>query len=278
MTPAVLTRPARVRRPSPAAAPARPRPRDPKWLFPAGLGIAALLHLIALLVIRFTLPGTSRPAAYPPRAIQLPAATEVIALVAVPDIDFVEPPPVLEERPDPTPLPEVRIDAPAATPATPSQPVPTIAERIRSTGTDPRLWTRPDEFPPPVDAFDAMMNRVAGRIAAWNDSSAAAAMAAAKATDWTVTDKNGGRWGVSPGQLHLGSLTLPLPIGFAPPPGRRDETLARVRGWSEIEAQASRAAVRETFDDRVKAIRARNDARRDSTRKAGGDTTRISGR
>jgi hypothetical protein len=44
-----------------------------------------------------------------------------------------------------------------------------------------------------------------------------------------------------------------------------------MRQWSEIQQQAGRAQVEETFDERVRAIRARRDAARDSARRGGGN-------
>jgi hypothetical protein len=68
--------------------------------------------------------------------------------------------------------------------------------------------------------------------------------------------------------VHLGSITIPSPVQFAPPPGRREEYATRMRQWSEAQDQAARAQVRGSFDDRVKAIRERKDAERDSVRAA----------
>ncbi len=279
MTSALTDRP-RPAAPHPPVVPlpaARRRAREPRWVLLVGLLIATLLHGLALWLIQFRLTLVPAPVGPPAQVVTFREATEVIPLVAVPDIDFVEPPPIIEERPEPTALPEPRIEAPAPVRPSLAAPPASIAERLRSTPSDPRLWTQPGDFPPPVNAFDAMLDRVAGRLGAWNDWTAAAALAAANALDWTTTDAEGGRWGVSPGKLHLGSVTVPLPVGFATPPGRREESLARVRGWSAIEAQAAQAEVRETFEDRVKAIRARTDAQRDSTKKSGGDATKKSG-
>jgi hypothetical protein len=105
-----------------------------------------------------------------------------------------------------------------------------------------------------------------GQLNLYNDSALAAAIAAARATDWTVTDANGGRWGVTPGQIHLGKITLPLPFAFSPPPGRRDEMNGRLSGWNAIRRQANQVDAKETSDDRAKAIRERNQAARDSAK------------
>jgi hypothetical protein len=122
--------------------------------------------------------------------------------------------------------------------------------------------------PAPATGIAGVRERVAGSIQAINDSVAAEVAAAERATDWTVKDKDGKRWGVSPGKLHLGDITLPLPLAFATPPGRRDEMNARVRSYNEIEAQSSRAQIKDSFQERVKAIRARKDRERAEKRKA----------
>jgi hypothetical protein len=83
-----------------------------------------------------------------------------------------------------------------------------------------------------------------------------------------VKGKDGERWGVSPGQIHLGSITLPLPFGFSGPTGRREEVAARLRTFNESNAQAHRMELEQTFESRVKAMRARKDAQRDSARAA----------
>jgi hypothetical protein len=90
--------------------------------------------------------------------------------------------------------------------------------------------------------------------------------------DWTVRDKDGGRWGVSPEGIHLGSFTLPLNNQFVPPAGRRDEINALIRNWNEIQAQRSQAEIRAQIEERAKAIRERKEAERKDTTKvvAGG--------
>jgi hypothetical protein len=95
---------------------------------------------------------------------------------------------------------------------------------------------------------------------------ALAAAAAARAVDWTKTDADGGRWGISPEGLHLGDITIPIPVNFSPGPGKRDEVAGRVRDWSEIQSQGSRMEGKETFEERVKAIR----ERKEKERKEGG--------
>ncbi|MGH7507594.1 MAG: hypothetical protein ACRELX_18220, partial [Longimicrobiales bacterium] len=130
--------------------------------------------------------------------------------------------------------------------------------------------TRPSRpLRPELDPLNNVRARIYGQLEAYNDSIAAVAEAARSATDWTHRDANGDRWGVSPGKIHLGKITLPLPFGFSVPPGRREEYNERMRTFNEIQMQAGRAEIEKTFEARVRAIRERNQAKRDSTRSSG---------
>jgi hypothetical protein len=236
------------------------------------LAISAVVHLLVLLLIRFEAPRA--PQSVPIRAVTTrPIGMEVINIAPVPEL--AEPATVEPERAPVRELEQPR-DEPvrerAVAPEAPERrdPLPTVGERISPRLGDPRLFAEPSpSLPATVDREALARERLLAKIGAYNDSSAADAEAARKATDWTVKDGNGGRWGVSPGKIHLGGLTLPLPVNLAPPPGRREELAERNRRWGEIEGQRAREEGRATFDERVKAIRERNDAKRDSTRKSG---------
>jgi hypothetical protein len=105
-------------------------------------------------------------------------------------------------------------------------------------------------------------------ISAIADSMAVLDEAGRRATDWTYTDDQGRRWGVSPGQIHLGGITIPLPFGFAAPPSAEG---AR-RAWqdADVAGQAGRATAAATLKDRAVEIRRRRDAERAKER---ADTT-----
>jgi hypothetical protein len=139
-----------------------------------------------------------------------------------------------------------------------------LSERL-TPPADPVLFGKVEVNPP--TGIESVRERVAGTLKTYNDSVAAALAAAERATDWTVKDKDGKRWGVSPGKLHLGDITIPLPVAFATPPGRRDEVAARNRSYNEIEQQAMRAQLKDSFEDRVKAIRERKERERAEKRK-----------
>ncbi len=223
---------------------------------------------------------------------------ETIRAILVPELDRATPMagPRAPELPKVNPAPKAAPAAAAPVRALPSNPtpglpVPTIATvpppaeptgqtgAVGGTGTGGKSLT--ERLTPPADpvlfgrietrpavGIDAVRERLAGSIQAFNDSVAAEVAAAERATDWTMKDKDGNRWGVSPGKLHLGKVTLPLPVAFQTPPGRRDEVNARLRSYNEIEQQSARAQIKDSFEERVKEIRKRKDRERAEKRKA----------
>lgn len=271
----------------------RSRHREGRRVLAWGLGISAFLHLILLLFAsRAWFPiaqhgSGAAPAARPAgrtlpeiQALRLRVTDDATPLPAAE-----VPPAPIEER-----IPPRRTAAPV-TPTTPAAPAaepvagatmpegkapPAVspADRLRPGLVDPRLWDRAEAPPPPVKTdFEIARERVYARLEMLNDSAVAEADAAARATDWTFTDKDGKKWGVSPGKVHLGGVTLPLPIGFSPPPDQAKEGRERAARAGEIKDHADRARVRGTFEDQVKATREQRDreraAKKDST-KAGG--------
>lgn len=146
-----------------------------------------------------------------------------------------------------------------------------VRERLRYHLSTPRVWQAPSEDialdePTPQDL---VQQRIALQLGEFNDSVAAEAAAAARAKDWTVADADGGKWGISPEGIHLGSITIPLGDShFAVAPGRREEFAGRVRTWNELQEQAVREEARGEFKDRVKAIEERMNRER-AARSAG---------
>ncbi len=257
--------------PRPTAAP-NPRPRRrPENVLPVALLASAVVHLLLFTLLRFEPPVAAGPAFVRP-IVQEPVGTRVIELVIVPDEALPQAVPPEREPEDATPR---IVRAPVG--GTPTEALPaerrdpaTVVERISPRLGDARLFAPPDAaMPAPADYEALALQRLYGQMTAYNDSVDTGAEAARRALDWTTTDADGNKWGVSPGKIHLGGLTLPLPIGFATPPGRREELAERNRRWGEIEGQRSREEGRATFEDRVKAIRERVDAQRDSTRRSG---------
>ena len=84
---------------------------------------------------------------------------------------------------------------------------------------------------------------------------------------WTGRDESGDRWGLSPGALHLGGITVPLcsgdfdasNCGFGVPPAFRERYRNDVRTLVALGLQGDQAAL----ESRAGAIRARLDSLRD---------------
>ena len=136
---------------------------------------------------------------------------------------------------------------------------PTVAERLGPGEVDARLWI----LDPEVAALsDEQLTELAllWEIFESADSAAAAEAAARALKEWTFTDSNGKKWGVSDGKLHLGDLTLPLPFAFGAPAGSD----AARRAWedAEIARAAGSAAARANMKERIEAIRRRRDLER----------------
>lgn len=225
-----------------------------------GLAISAILHLVAVVVVSDWLaPPEEQPAArQAPVLVTPPRGLRAVDLSVV-DAGR----PVVPERPAPAPEPEPERSrpAPAVTPEPDATPVPadqiTAADRLAPRVVDPRLW-RPMVLMPREPTLEDVEARIAAAVELLSDSALAEAEAALRARDWTVTDAEGRRWGISPGKLHLGSLTLPIPIWFPVDPGAEADRNA----WYELDGQMERARVLESFEDRVRAIRERRERER----------------
>ncbi|HSG49841.1 MAG TPA: hypothetical protein VLA43_18605, partial [Longimicrobiales bacterium] len=124
---------------------------------------------------------------------------------------------------------------------------PTAAERLRVRVGDERLWA-------PLASGELgeltmqqfLESDLAWRLGLWQDSAAMEEARQRRSLDWTWTDEEGGRWGVSPEGIHLGSVTLPLPA-FAPAYGA-----ARERAFidAEVARGTAQAFVWETLQER----------------------------
>lgn len=257
------TRPGGTRDPSDRAGPSRSGLGSRRVVWSA-FGTSILLHVLAVLLYPtlFESLDPDVPAFFPSDR-DPPDGLEVIQLIDIEPFEPEEPaePEEIEEVSDP----EAEVGGPVldALPGIEVVPLgPSAAERLRPDLQEARLWRRP-----PAAFYELSLEQreellIAGRLTAWLDSVAVAEAAENALTDWTVTDSDGGRWGISPGQLHLGDVTVPLPINFGVPVGKRDETNMLVWQWEEIMRQGRRADVEATWRERAEAIRARRDAER----------------
>jgi hypothetical protein len=90
-----------------------------------------------------------------------------------------------------------------------------------------------------------------------NDSAARMRRARRNAVGWTV-DVRGERYGVSPGELHLGPITIRVPLVFAEPLSF-DSDRRRSSRWvtEDTQSHAARAVRDAAFDSAVSSIRLR---------------------
>lgn len=239
----------------------------------AGFAISGVLHVIALLLysaidVRFGVmrPGDSDAADAQSQGIELINLQEV--LESEPERPF-EP----ERQAIPIPVtPRVAEGVPgdrAIVPIVPDLPSPrgqSAAQRLQPGTNDARLWQPLADEVVALSMEQRMENYLAGELLDLMDALALEAARADAATDWTYTDDEGKRWGISPGKLHLGSITLPLPFSFGTPAGASQDLVRRYLQDAEIRRAAGQLLTDQTLRERAEAIRARRDAERRRSR------------
>ncbi|MGH7458579.1 MAG: hypothetical protein ACREKN_05745, partial [Longimicrobiaceae bacterium] len=242
-----------------------PRPdRELGRALPWGIGGSVLLHLIFLLSAPLFIqterqPGDGEIASLAKTGDWLRMIEPVV--VSSPEAREEEPPAEtgLAERTHPP----ARRGGPSR-PAlrTPAGERASAAEALRPGSRDPRLYVAPRDLPEPPEPSDheRYLAHLEARLGAYNDSIAGAAERSRRATDWTVTDSEGRRWGVSPGKIHLGGVTLPLPVGFGGSPERADEWQERQRQREEIRRQEEARERDEVREERNRSARERDPA------------------
>lgn len=240
--------------------------------------LSAALHVLGILAYPYLFPSIQPGAAvfrYPAESAD-PGGIEVLRIV---EVDATQDP---ESPEDPEEIEPVEAEAAVseqdfsdAPTIELTRPGLTAAERLRPRLTDRRLWA---PLPPEFSRLTLEQREellIAGRLAEWIDSVSVEAAAEARFTDWTFTDGDGDRWGISDGQLHLGSVSLPIPEFAAPPSAAREYLLQ----WDEIARQGSAIRIQESVQDRIDAIRARRDRERELERERSeveNDSTRTS--
>ena len=234
------------------------------------MGLSLALHLVLLILYSVSSPD-SRPGVVPPvgDAPSTPVqGTRIVRLIELPPDD-----PSIEAPEDPAPEPEP--DAPerpapaVQEPGAPIEPVPVgvrAAWALRVRSVDPRLWRAASPEAHELTDEELMVLELSGRLEAWNDSIRVLVEGENALTDWTRTDENGDRWGFSPGKLHLGKLTLPLPFGFGPNPWQTERAARRAFEDADIRNGAAASLMAEHWKTRIEAIRLRRDRERESER------------
>jgi hypothetical protein len=250
----------------------RQRARRYRVAVSAGLILSVLIHVLAVrlspLVVRYVQPEA---ALYPvPRPVNERVEGMQVVEIRISEQPRIEPQPEPEPEPEPEQPQAVEAEGEAAT-------VLSAAERLRPTVGDWRLWVvlpvarRRDLTP--AERTAEVERRLHALLEEVDDSLAAELAKQAEQMDWTVGEE-GNKWGISPGKIHLGPVTLPLP--FYVGPGREYED--KIGDYEAIRRQAGQAEIDETFDERRKAIRERNrkareEAEKEARKKAQKDTT-----
>lgn len=266
---------------SPSAPPDRTHPRFRyRGAFRVSLGISAVIHLVAIALYPSFFSGIPEAGLQFGGYLQppTPQGTELVNLLELPADQELETPPLPEEEPDletpviPIDVPRGLVRPPGVEPPAEGPPGLTAAERIRPKAGDLRYWAPVDPERTALTEEEYMRLRLIAELEAMNDSAAIAEEMARRATDWTYTDEEGKKWGVSPGKLHLGGLTLPLPFGFGTSAAQRERAEDRLWAWDEIERGATTGELLRSWKSRDQAIRERKNAERkpDTTRTGSG--------
>ena len=242
----------------------RDQAREHRRALAVGIGASAALHIFV--IVLYSLIITQWSPRVTVLAVDSPYQSfddmRVVRVVEIepPDLNAApsdEPPqPTAEFQPDATdfgpPVPgAVDLDEPPRGRR--------ASEVLRVRSSDARLWRQ--AMPELFELTDAerMQLELAGRLEEWTDSVAEVVAAELALTDWTTTDAQGRRWGVSPGQLHLGDVTLPLPFYFRGNSWQREQASRRAWEDQDILNGANAQAVRSSWRERAEAIRRRRD-------------------
>lgn len=144
------------------------------------------------------------------------------------------------------------------------------ADRLRPREGDPRVWREfwDEDRSRYVGGSARVDSAVRAILGEYFDSLRVAREAYENARDWTVGEGDE-RWGVSPEGIHLGDVTIPLPVNelLSPTGPRRRELERELRELEEIQRQERLRDVRETREERIEEMRerSREEAESDST-------------
>jgi hypothetical protein len=159
----------------------------------------------------------------------------------------------------------------------------TPATGVQPAYTDPRLWPPPGPFTPlPKTTAERTDSAVKAAFGIFMDSMQTAEANKGRAPgDWTIKDKNGGKWGWDEKGIRLGRVTIPqavlslLPLNVQANPTFNDPVTVRETAFrrGDLLYHANRAASEDEFRRAVKRIRERKDRERATEKadKANGD-------
>jgi hypothetical protein len=133
---------------------------------------------------------------------------------------------------------------------------------------DPRLVVRPSAVPEaPLEDEERYQRHIRGRLQAINDSISGETDRQRRANDWTITDRNGRKWGINERGPVLGGRNVPVPIPL--PNARRsreqeDAARREAAQRAEMDRQEESITRERHLRDRGRAIRERENQRREA--------------
>ncbi|MDE2879759.1 hypothetical protein [Candidatus Palauibacter soopunensis] len=286
------------------AARRRERERSQRRTLAAGLLASVFLHVLLLILaggvrvesLPFTLPSIE--------TVPAPDALVVVEIAPtlpedLPEDPRPEPLPPEEDLPEVEPEPEEEeeeaeeAEEEAAEEAGPlpgapglivaGQPAPpegprgrTNASRLRLRFSDPRLWFDPQSprlIGERLVQFARADSAVRAILRDWLDSLQLEEDVRRRARDWTF-ERDGKRWGFSEQGIHLGDVTIPIPIGFAPTGPQRRAYEQAIRDLTAIQIQNLRDDVEAAAAQARARMRERSE---EEVRRRRGDTLRVRG-
>lgn len=258
------------------------RERGYRTAFRVGLAVSVVFHvaLVALLSRGLYAPGAPDDAVRLPR----PRPPEGVRMVQVQEPEETRPLPSPEAPVRPEPEEEEEEEEPAGEPVPAErreeggeEPAETVSnvDRLTPRQGDARLWREfwdedLDERYLGNTRADSAIRAILGT---YLDSLRLTDEQLRRARDWTVGEGDD-RWGISPEGIHLGDITIPLPVGqlFSPSGPRRRELERELRELEAIQRQEALRQAGETRQERIEEMRdrSRQEAESDSTEGSGG--------
>lgn len=239
----------------------------------AGLAVSVVFHAVVLLLLGRGLQVPRMD--YEPVRIPVVERARGLRIVRVTTPE--QPPPApsptperrrpvpVEEEPEETGAEEPAEEAPAeerqAAPEETGEGEVTNAERLRPREGDSRLWKDfwdedlQRRYLGGTARADSAIRAILGR---YLDSLRLTDEELRRARDWTISEGDE-RWGLSPEGIHLGSITIPLPVDqlLAPTGPRRRELERELRELREIQRQEALLDAEEIREERIEAMRER---------------------
>ena len=274
------------------------RRRDRAYRRAVLIGLVLSLGLHAGVFVAGGLLRLVRPQ-YPPSFVEDLPRPPGLVVIGVEELESPAPPQEVEgepqrRRPDETQVVEIiPVEAddeedvgpqlPPATDEPDEEPEDALtnAEKLRPRYSDERVWFDFRDRPlygERLERYARADSAVRSILRGWLDSLALDAEQRRKAMDWT-SGEGDDRWGISPEGLHLGSITIPIPFGFAPSGPQRREFEQALRDLAEIQRQELRREFEEVAEERAEEMRKRSKEevkRREEGEKS--DSTSVRGR